>query len=79
MSLLMICRQIEKIEICGTVATIVSGKAEVQELVSNEGYNAEIKKFFEGQGLSFVVQEQQKQEDPVEVLRGLLGDKLKIE
>lgn len=79
MSLLMICRQIEKIDIQEGTAKIISNSQEVQELVSNEAHSAELKKFFECHGLSFLVQEQEKKEDPVEVLKELLGDKLKIE
>ena len=78
MSLLMLCRQISKLEIQGKVVEIFSDDDEMLELQTNEKYHAEIVKFFEGKGLSFKVHENEKVVSEVDELVRLLGKKLVI-
>ena len=78
MSLLMLCRQISKIELQGKVAEIFSDDDEMLELQTNEKYRVEIVKFFESKGLSFKVHENEKIVSEVDELVRLLGKKLVI-
>lgn len=78
MSLLMLCRQISKLEIQGKVVEIFSDDDEMLELQTNEKYRAEIVKFFESKGLSFKVHENEKTVSEVDELKRLLGKKLVI-
>ena len=76
MSTLMVCRQIEKIEVADGVANVSSESAELTELVTNEKHKLELDRFFKSKGLSFKIKEKNKEIDPIEILREFFGDKL---
>ncbi len=78
MSLLMLCRQISKIEINGTMVEIYSDDKEMVSLQINERHLADISKFFSAKGLSFKVVEKQEEKTEVDELKKLLGKKLII-
>ncbi len=78
MSLLMLCRQISKIELDGKTAVIFSEDKDIIELQKNERYYAEISNFFESKGLSFKVQEIIEDKTEIDELKRLLGRKLVI-
>ena len=78
MSLLMLCRQISKIELDGKTAVIYSEDKDMILLQKNERYFAEISNFFESKGLSFKVQEIIEDQTDVDELKRLLGRKLII-
>lgn len=78
MSLLMLCRQISKIEVQEKVAEIFSDDDEMLELQTNEKYRVEIVRFFESKGLGFKVHENEKVVSEVDELKRLLGKKLVI-
>ena len=78
MSLLMLCRQISKIELDGKTAVIFSEDKDIIELQKNERYFAEISEFFESKGLSFKVQEIVEDNTELDELKRLLGRKLVI-
>ena len=78
MSLLMLCRQISKIELEGKTAVIFSEDKDIIELQKNERYFAEISNFFESKGLSFKVQEVVEDKTEIDELKRLLGRKLII-
>lgn len=75
MSTLMVCRQIEKIEVADGVALICS-EADLSELALNEKHKLELDNFFKSKGLSFKIKEKNREIDPVEILREFFGDKL---
>ena len=77
MSTLMVCRQIEKIEVADGVALICS-EADLSELVLNEKHKLELDNFFKSKGLSFKIKEKNREIDPIEILREFFGDKLII-
>ena len=77
MSVLMICRQISKIEIIDGIAIIhQSGQDEIS--VSDQAC-AELKKFFDSKGLGYRVYKKEKGRDPIQELNEMLGGKLKVE
>ena len=76
MSLLMLCRQIDKIELEGNTVVIFSQDDEVQSLVSNERYSQELNSFFKQKGLGFRVHENKHEISPVDELNRILGGKL---
>jgi hypothetical protein len=76
MSLLMLCRQIDKIELEGNTVVIFSQDDEVQSLVSNERYSQELNSFFKQKGLGFRVHENKHEISPVDALNRILGGKL---
>lgn len=78
MSLLMLCRQISKIELEGKTAVIYSEDKDIIDLQKNERYFAEISNFFESRGLGFKVQEVVEDKTDVDELKRLLGRKLII-
>lgn len=78
MSLLMLCRQISKIELEGKTAVIYSEDKDIIDLQKNERYFAEISNFFESKGLGFKVQEVVEDKTDVDELKRLLGRKLII-
>lgn len=78
MSLLMLCRQISKIELEGKTAVIFSEDKDIIDLQKNERYYAEISNFFESKGLSFKVQEIIEDKTDIDELKRLLGRKLVI-
>ena len=78
MSMLMLCRQISKIELDGQVAIIYSDDNDMLALQTNEKYFSEISKFFESKGLSFKVNEIKKDTKNLDELKRLLGKKLII-
>ena len=75
MSTLMVCRQIEKIEVADGLALICS-EADLSELALNEKHKLELDNFFKSKGLSFKIKEKNREIDPVEILREFFGDKL---
>lgn len=77
MSVLMICRQIAKIEIESAEAVIYP--SDTDDISNNEQVREELKKFFNGKGLSFRMYKEKKQRDPIEELNAMLGGKLKVE
>ena len=77
MSILMVCRQIAKIEIDSGEAVIYPG--ETDDISNNEPVREELKKFFNGKGLSFRMYKEKKERNPIEELNSMLGGKLKIE
>ncbi len=78
MSTLMVCRQIENIEMKNSVAELCSDNADLSELISNEKHKFEIEKFFKSKGLSFKIKEKTKEHDPIDELKEFFGDKLII-
>ena len=76
MSTLMICRQIEKIEIKEDVCDLCSESNDIDELVTNEKHKLELEKFFKNKGLGFKIQEKIKEKSKVDLLREFFGDKL---
>lgn len=78
MSTLMICRQIEKIEIEDSCAYLDSESYDLSELVNNEKHKAQLDIFFKSKGLGFKLKEKIKEFDPIDSLREFFGDKLKI-
>ena len=76
MSTLMMCRQIETIEVSDGVASLFSESGDLTELVVNEKYKSELDVFFKGKGLSFKIKEKNREIDPIETLREFFGDKL---
>ena len=78
MSLLMLARQISKIEIENKVAVIFSNDNDMMSLQTNEKYHAEVSRFFESKGLGFKVHENEKSTTEIDELKRLLGAKLVI-
>ncbi len=78
MSLLMLARQISKIEIEGKVAVIYSDDKDIILLQTNERYAKEVQSFFESKGLSYKVQEKKEEKTEIDELKRLLGRKLVI-
>ena len=78
MSLLMICRQISKIEVEGKTAVIYSEDKDIIDLQKNERHFEEISSIFESKGLSFKVQEIIEDKNEIDELKRLLGRKLVI-
>lgn len=78
MSLLMLSRQISKIEVENKTAVIYSDDDDVMSLQTNERYHIELLKFFESKGLGFKVHENEKVTTEVDELKRLLGEKLVI-
>ena len=76
MSTLMMCRQIQKIEIKDNVAMLFSEESDLTELTTNEKHKFELDKFFKGKGLSFKIKEKTKEIDTIEILKEFFGDKL---
>ncbi len=77
MQLLLICRQIQKIEIEGTVAEIFADE-DLSELNKNENFKTEMDKFFGSKNLSYKIKEKVKTVSAEDELKALLGNKLKI-
>ena len=78
MSLLMLCRQISKIDVKNGVATIYSEDDGISELVSNEKYKLELDGFFKSIGLSFKLYEKENKLSASDILNEMLGGKLVI-
>lgn len=76
MSLLMLCRQIDKLEAKDGIAEIYSDRYDLTELLSNENHKSSLDKFFKSRNLSFKIKENQKQIDPLAELKQMFGDKL---
>ena len=79
MSTLMICRQIEKIEIKGDVCVLSGESSDIEELIKNEKHRIELDKFFKSKGLGFKVEEKLNVKSKTELLREFFGDKLNME
>lgn len=78
MSLLMICRQIEKIDVSEGVAELYSEKCDLFELVNNENYKQILGEFFRSKNLSYKIKEKQKKLDPFAELKEMFSEKLII-
>ena len=78
MSLLMLCRQIDKIEIDGKTAVIFSNDDDMMSIQTNDRFRTDISRFFESKGLGFKVKEKEVKFSEVDELQRLLGKKLKI-
>ena len=78
MSLLMLCRQIKKLEIKGNQVFVHSDDLQISQLVSNEKDKKELDEFFKQRGLSFLVYETKKEVSAVDILKEMLGGKLVI-
>ena len=78
MPLLMISRTIQTIEIIDNVAIISSEQNEIEQIISNENYRAEMDKFMKERGLSFKIKEKEYKVSPVDILNELVGGKLVI-
>ena len=76
MSTLMMCRQIQKIEIKDNVAMLFSEESDLTELTTNEKHKVELDKFFKSKGLSFKIKEKTNEIDTIEILKEFFGDKL---
>ncbi len=79
MSLLMMCRQIEKIEVDQGVAVIYSSDKDVQQIEDNEKARSALAEFFQSKGLGFKVNKEKQEISPVEKLNQILGGKLVIQ
>lgn len=79
MSTLMICRQIEKIEVINNCAVLSSEKADIGELVSVDRHKVEMDKFFKNKGLGFKIKDKIIEKSKVDLLREYFGDKLIVE
>ena len=77
MQLLLICRQIQKIEVNGSVAEIFADE-DLSELNENETFKIELNKFFGSRNLSYKIKEKIKTVSAEDELKALLGNKLKI-
>lgn len=77
MQMLLICRQIQKIEISEGVAEISSDE-DLSELVKNEKFSAELAGFFKNKNLGYKIKEKEVTVSCEEELNRLLGGKLKI-
>ncbi len=77
MQLLLICRQIQKIEIVGSIAEI-SADEDLSELNDNENFKTELVKFFGSKNLGYKIKEKVKTVSAEDELKALLGNKLKI-
>ncbi len=76
MSTLMLCRQIEHIEVEDKIAYLKADETDLSELVSNEKHKSQLDGFFKGKGLGFKIKEKSKELDPVDLLREFFGEKL---
>ena len=76
MSTLMLCRQIDAIEIVDGIAILRSEREDLSVLIQNEKHKSSLDLFFKEKGLSFKIKEESKQEDPIDELREFFGDKL---
>lgn len=78
MSLLMLCRQIQKIEVKSGVAEIFSEDYKISELTSNERFKTELDVFFKQKGLGFKIHEKENTVSASDILNQMLGGKLVI-
>ncbi len=79
MALLMICRQIKKLEVENNVVYIDSDDIQIQQLSTNDKYKLELDLFFKQKGLSYKIVETHKEISKIDILNNLLGGKLIIE
>ena len=79
MSTLMLCRQIEKIEVKSGVCELSAMSGDISELFVNDKHKQTLEKFFKGKGLGFKIQEKVKNKSKVELLRDFFGDKLNVQ
>lgn len=79
MSTLMVCRQIERIEIQGNNAVLCTEKGDLSELVETERHKHELDKFFKLKGLGFKLEEKNREKSKTENLREYFGNKLIVE
>lgn len=78
MSTLMICRQIENIEVAGGVAYLQSDSADITELVESDKHKSQLELFFKSKGLGFRLKREITEVDPIDSLKEFFGEKLII-
>ena len=78
MKLLLLCRQIEKIEIDNKKARVIAEDSILVEICHTQEFYSELKNFFDSHGLSLAINKFEAEEIPAEVLREWLGKKLII-
>ena len=76
MSTLMLCRQIEHIEVEDKIAFLSSESTDLSELFNNEKHKSQLEVFFKSKGLGFKLKEKSKELDPIDSLREFFGEKL---
>ncbi len=79
MSTLMLCRQIEKIDVKSGVCELSAVSGDISELFANEKHKQELEKFFKGKGLGFKIQENIKTKSKVDLLCDIFGNKLIVQ
>ncbi len=78
MKLLLLCRQIQKIEIENKKARLVAEDSILDEICHTQEFYNELKNFFDSHGLSLIINNFEVEEVPADVLREWLGKKLII-
>lgn len=78
MSMLMICRKIERININNGIAEIEYKDIEVQELFTKSNYTEVLEVFFNSKNLGFKPKSALSEVDDKDTLNALVGGKLKI-
>lgn len=78
MKLLLLCRQIRKIEIENKKARLVAEDSILAEICHTQEFYNELKNFFDSHGLSLIINNFEVEEVPADVLREWLGKKLII-
>lgn len=79
MSTLMLCRQIESIEIKNGLAILSSENGDISELVSVEKHKVEIEKYFKKKGLGFKIKDKVIEKSKADLLKEFFGNKLIVE
>ena len=79
MSTLMICRQIERIELKDNIAYLCSEKADIGQLMTTERNRLELEAFFKQKGLGFKIEEKKREISKGDLLKEFFGDKLIVE
>ena len=78
MQLLLMCRQIKKIEVNNGIAKIWPNDDDIEEFKNNEKHKAELKEFFESKNLSFDIVDITSKDFDKETLNQILGGKLVV-
>lgn len=78
MKLLLLCRQIQKIEIDNKKVSIIAEDSILDEICHTQEFYSELKTFFNGHGLSLKIKNFEEEAAPAEILREWLGKKLTI-
>lgn len=78
LKLLTLCRQIQKIDIKNSLASIVAQEEVLDEICQSDEHSKCLKEFFEKLGLSFVINRRNNEISTIEKLREWFGEKLII-